>query len=109
MSLEVCLMSNMLIVDMRKEGVSDAAGRVQGIKVKDKIVELYRKNNPQRIVLDFTEVTYITSGLAKELFGGLHKEFGDAMKEIVAVKIGKDNETLKTTIIRALSNVLTRK
>lgn len=102
-------MSKMLIVDMKKEGVTDAAGRVQGIKVKDKIVEMYRNSDPQRIVLDFSEVTYITSGLAKELFGGLYKEFGIAMKEIITIKIGADNETLKSTILRALSSVLTRK
>jgi len=102
-------MNSSILIDMNKEGVSDAAGRVQGIVVMNNIVQLYNEKKPSRIILDFTNVTYITSGLAKELFGGLYKAFGTSMQEIIGIRIGKDNDILKATILRALSTVITKK
>lgn len=99
-------MNSSILIDMNKEGVSDAAGRVQGIKVKNKVVQIYNESKPGRIILDFTNVTYITSGLAKELFGGLYQAFGVSMKDIIGIRLGKDNDTLKATILRALSTVI---
>ena len=74
-----------------------------------KIVQLYNEKNPGWIILDFTNVTDITSGLAKELFGGLYQAFGTSMKDVFGIRIGKDNDILKATILRALSIVITKK
>ena len=97
---------NVLCIDMNSEGVNGAVGRVQGIAVKDKIIKQFHEKNPEKIILDFTNVSYVTSGLAKELFGGLFEEFGLSMKEIISIRVGKDNAPLKTTILRALATVM---
>ena len=99
-------MNNDLYIDMKAEGVDGAVGRVQGIAVKNKIITQFNETKPERIILDFTNVSYITSGLAKELFGGLYDEFGLSMRSIISIRVGKDNSPLKTTIIRALATVI---
>ena len=71
-----------------------------------KIITQFNETKPEKIILDFTNVSYITSGLAKELFGGLYDEFGLSMRSIISIRVGKDNSPLKTTIIRALATVI---
>lgn len=98
--------NNNLVIDMLEEGVSGAVGRVLGMQVKDKIIYEFKANSYKKIILDFSKVDFITSGFAKELFGGLHDIFLDSFKEVVTVRISKENETLKNTIIRALATAV---
>ena len=101
--------SRILIVDMQAEGVNGAVGRVLGIQVKDKVINAFNNNNYEKIVLDFTDIPFITSGFAKELLGGLYAAYTSSFKDIVTVRINKDNLPLKNTIIRALAAVVDNK
>lgn len=94
-----------LIIDMHEKGVDGAVGRVLGIQLKDEVIQEFKSNTYAKIILDFSKVEFITSGFAKELFGGLYNEYADSLMRMVTVRIGKENEPLKNTIIRALATV----
>ena len=102
-------MNNNLIINMKEEGVDGAVGRVLGIQLKDKIINKFEPTTYDKIVLDFSNVDFITSGFAKELFGGLCDSYKENFKQYVLIRINKENETLKNTIIRALSTYVDRK
>ncbi len=95
-----------LIIDMHEKGVDGAVGRVLGIQLKDDVIQEFKSSTYAKIILDFSKVDFITSGFAKELFGGLYNEYADSLMRIVTVRVSKENEPLKNTIIRALATVL---
>jgi len=99
-------MNNCLIVNMKEEGVNGAVGRVLGIKLKEKIISEQEANNYEKIILDFSEVDFVTSGFAKELFGGLFEAFHQTFKNLITARVSKDNETLRNTIIRAITTAV---
>lgn len=95
-----------LTIDMRNEGVDGAVGRVLGIQVKDKIIRECDSGQYEKVLLDFSKVDFVTSGFAKELFGGLYTRFQQEFNKVVMVRLNKENETLKNTIIRAIATVI---
>lgn len=95
-----------LLVNMHTEGVTGAVGRVLGIKLKDKIIADFNSQEYDKIILDFSKVEFVTSGFAKELFGGLYSAFNTNFKQVVSVRVDKENEALKSTIVRALATVI---
>lgn len=97
---------NSLLVDMFDEGVNGAVGRVLGMQLKDRILLKMNSGSYSKVILDFSNVDFITSGFAKELFSGLYEEFPNSFSQVVSVRIGKNNEGLKSTIIRALSTII---
>jgi len=98
-----------LIVKMHEEGIDGAVGRVLGIQLKDKIISSFDSGKYDRIILDFSKVDFITSGFAKELLGGLYENYRESFKQLVSVRVEKENTTLKNTIIRALATAIEAK
>ena len=96
-------MNDILTIKLSEKGVNCAVGRVVGIKIKDSIIEEYNKGNYKKIVLDFTDIDFVTSGFAKELFSGLSLKFGDSLRHFVSIRVDKGNTTMKNNLIRALS------
>lgn len=103
-------MSNdFLIIDMKAEGVTGAVGRVLGISLKEKIITQFDQSRYSRVILDFSNVDFVTSGFAKELFGGLYEQYENNFNRLFSVRISKDNDSLKNTIIRAIATVIKQK
>lgn len=100
-------MSNdFLVINMKAEGVTGAVGRVLGISLKEKIIDQFDQSSYSRVILDFSDVDFVTSGFAKELFGGLYEKYETDFNQLFSVRISKDNDSLKNTIIRALATVI---
>ena len=100
-------MSNdFLIIKMSESGVTGAVGRVLGIKLKDDIIQKFDQTKYSKVILDFSSVDFVTSGFAKELFGGLYEKYNTNFNQLFSVRINKENDSLKNTIIRALATVI---
>ena len=94
---------------MYDEGITGATGRVVGIELKEKIIEILSKEKYDKVVLDFSEVDFVTSGFAKELFCGLYDVYKKEFSTLFSVKLGKENGPLRQTIIRALTTAISNK
>lgn len=95
-----------LVINIREEGVTGAVGRVLGIQLKDKIILMYDQTKYSRVILNFSQVDYVTSGFAKELFEGLYKEYRENFYNLFSVRVDKGSDALKNTIIRAMATVI---
>lgn len=91
---------------MKTEGITGAVSRVLGISLKEKIISEFDQTKYARVILDFSEVDFVTSGFAKELFGGLYEQYKNDFNRLFSVRIDKDNDSLKNTIIRALATAI---
>jgi hypothetical protein len=101
--------TNFLIINMKAEGITGAVSRVLGISLKEKIISEFDQTKYSRVILDFSGVDFVTSGFAKELFGGLYEQYKNDFNHLLSVRIDKDNESLKNTIIRAIATVIKEK
>ncbi len=99
-------MNNTLEIKLSEYKI-DRAGRVVAIELKDKIISMFEKGGYEKLILDFSDVVYITSGFAKELFAGLYNKMGDAFKDTIKIRIDKDDEVMKTNILRAIKTAMT--
>lgn len=99
-------MNNRLEIKLSERGV-ERAGRVVGIQLKDAILAEFKSGSFEKIILDFTDVTFVTSGFAKELFGGLLGGLGDDFKTTVGIRVTEGDVAMKNNIIRAINTALT--
>ena len=101
--------TDFLVINMKAEGITGAVSRVLGIGLKEKIISEFDQTKYARVILDFSEVDFVTSGFSKELFGGLYTQYKNDFNRLFSVRIDKDNDSLKNTIIRAIATVIKEK
>ncbi|MBI1931576.1 MAG: DUF4325 domain-containing protein [Ignavibacteriales bacterium] len=77
--------------------------RVLGIRIKDDIINILQKSSSISIIIDLTDVKVLSTGFAKELFGGLLEELGDEFKEKIKFRFGNNRELLLSSIFRAMN------
>lgn len=98
-------MSNNLVIKLSERGI-ERTGRVVGIQLKDAILDEFSKGSFEKIILDFTDVNFVTSGFAKELFGGLLNALGDSFKNTVGIRVSQGDIAMKNNIIRAINSAI---
>lgn len=83
---------------------SQLTPRVLGIEIKEHAMDLLEKNTEAVLVFDFSGVLSLSTGFARELFGGLHLELGKEFRERVKLQFGdNDRERLiASTVARGI-------
>lgn len=73
---------------------SQLTPRVLGIEIKDQAVDLLEESTGAVLVFDFSGVESLSTGFARELFGGLHLELEEDFRQKVKLQFG-DNDKEK--------------
>lgn len=94
-------MKNEIIYYMNKHGLDILGPRVLGIKIKDEILSLLN-NSDVIIVFDFSGISNVSSGFAKELFGELYIILKDDFKNRIRFSIPDNQETIKSIIAKGI-------
>lgn len=82
------------------------APRVLGKKIKDKLRSDAKSG--VNLVFDLIGVRTMSTGFAKELFGGLSADLSEGFAEQVRFKFGDNEEVLRRTVARGLKAANTR-
>lgn len=78
--------------------------RVTGIKIKKDALQLLDKSQDTRIIFDFENVPYISTGFARDLFGGLFEHLEEEFNKRIAIRT-HDNYLIKNAILKGISTV----
>ena len=98
------LMENIKTIKLIDYGESFGA-RVVGIKIFKEVIDIFKNDPSVIIVFDFENISIISTGFAKELFGSLFKYLGANFTKRVKFKIQENKEIISSAILRGINSI----
>lgn len=97
---------NSILINIKEfEKTESLKARVTGIRIKEEALKKINENPESILLFNFDGIDLISTGFAKELFGGLLKELGKGeFFKRISIKIPSDNNMIKNIILRGLSS-----
>jgi hypothetical protein len=86
-------------VDLSQHGTR-LAPRVLGREIREKLTSDAKSG--VQLIFDLRDITTMSTGFAKELFGELAKDLSEGFADQVRFKFGDNKEVLRRTIARGL-------
>lgn len=93
------------IILIEKFQLTNIGARVLGVKLKAEVMEAIHENEDLAVNFDFNGVKSMSTGFAKELFGELYRDLGDDFLRRIKITLPKDDDVIKSLIIKGIATV----
>lgn len=85
-----------------KEIDEPLASRVTAKRLYRKTLDLLEKEDVEKVTFDFRGVEYLSTGVARDLFGNLYKDLGDKFTKKIDFIFDDNKEIILASVARGL-------